>query len=107
MISYENFKALDIRVAEIKSVRDHPNADRLLVLDVDVGGEIKQIVAGIKAAYGKDELIGKSIVVLNNLEPVALRGEASNGMLLAASEEDGLPVLISPEKNISPGARVK
>ena len=107
MITYEDFKKLDIRVGEVKGAREHPNADRLLVLDVDVGDETKQIVAGIKGSYCEEDLLGRKIIVLNNLEPVVLRGEASNGMLLAASEEGALPVLLSPEKNVPAGARVK
>lgn len=107
MVSYEDFKKLDIRVAEVKSVQDHPNADKLLVLTVDVGTEIKQIVAGIKGAYAEKDLVGKKIIVLNNLEPIVLRGEESRGMLLAASEEGGSPVVLFPEKDISPGAIVK
>ena len=107
MISYEDFKKLDIRVAEIKTVREHPNADKLLILEVDVGDEIKQIVAGIKGAYGQEDLVGRKIIVLNNLEPAVLRGETSSGMLLAASEDGSLPVLLSPEKNVSAGSRVK
>lgn len=107
MISYDDFKKMDIRVGEIKSAELHPNADKLLILKVDVGDEIKQIVAGIKAAYEVSELVGKKVIVLNNLEPALLRGEESRGMLLAASEEGGLPVLLSPEKNVLAGSRVK
>jgi methionine--tRNA ligase beta chain len=107
MISYEDFKKLDLRIAVITGAREHPNADKLLILDVDNGEEIKQIVAGIKVSYATEELVGKKVVVLNNLEPVILRGEESKGMLLAASEEGGAPVLVSPEKEVAPGSRVK
>jgi methionine--tRNA ligase beta chain len=107
MASYDDFKKLDIRVAEIKAVREHPNADKLLVLEVDVGDQVKQIVAGIKGSYGTESLVGRKVIVINNLEPVVLRGEESNGMLLAASEEGSLPVLLSPEKDVAAGSRVK
>ncbi|HPN72650.1 MAG TPA: methionine--tRNA ligase subunit beta [Candidatus Omnitrophota bacterium] len=107
MVSYEDFKKLDLRVAEIKSVREHPNADKLLVLDVVIGEETKQIVAGIKAAYSKEELVGRKVIVLNNLEPAVLRGEVSSGMLLAASHDGSLPVLLSLEKEVPSGAVVK
>jgi len=105
MVSYEDFKKLDIKIAKIVSVKAHSNADRLYVLDVDLGDETKQIVAGIRASYAEDELIGKHVVVVANLEPVAIRGEESNGMALAAASDDG-PILIVPEKDIPPGAKV-
>ncbi len=107
MVSYEDFLKMDIKIAEIKNAREHPEADRLMVLEIDVGGESKQIVAGIKGFYGKDELVGRKIVVLNNLEPVVLRGETSNGMLLAASGEGGSPILLVPDKEVAPGSPVK
>jgi len=106
MLSFEDFKKIDIRVAEIVEAREHPNADKLYVLTIRSGGDTKQIVAGIRSTYGIDELKGKKIVVIDNLEPAVIRGEESNGMLLAASSEDG-PVLLVPEKEVSPGSQVK
>ena len=87
-ISFEEFKKLDLRVAEIKSVEDVPGADRLYRLSVDLGGETRELIAGIKLHYEKDALVGKKIVVLANLEPRTIRGVESRGMLLAASTED-------------------
>ena len=106
MINYDEFSKLDLRVAEILDVKDHPNADKLYVLQIKVGEEEKQIVAGIRKHYEKNELIGKKIIIVNNLEPVKLRGEESNGMLLAASDEDNV-VLLTVDKDIESGSKIK
>ena len=84
-ITYTDFAKLELRVAKVLEVRPHPNADRLLLLQVDVGDQQKQIVAGIRHHYEPEQLVGKLIVIVNNLEPAMLRGEPSNGMLLAAT----------------------
>lgn len=97
MITYDDFKKLDIRVAVIKEAVVHPDADKLYVLKVDLGGQEKQLVAGIRKYYLPEELPGKQIVVLNNLEPRTVRGIESQGMLLAASDDQGLSMLI-PDK---------
>ena len=104
MISFEDFKKLDLRVAKVLEVKDHPDADRLYVLKVLVAEEEKQIVAGVKQFYLPEELEGRNIIIVNNLEPVILRGEESNGMLLAAKRDDGMPVIIVPERDVSPGS---
>lgn len=106
MITYEDFKKLELIVAQIKEVKEHPNADRLYVLKVDTGKEEKQLVAGIRANYKPEDLVGRKIIVLNNLEPAVIRGETSNGMLLAATGENG-PVFLSPEKDVPAGSIVK
>lgn len=106
MITLEDFKKLELRVATIKDVADHPNADRLFVLQVDLGDRSKQIVAGIKKGYSREELIGRQIVIIDNLEPAVLRGVESQGMLLAASDEETIAVL-SPGKPVKPGSAVK
>ena len=85
MITIEQFGALELRVATVRSAEPHPNADRLLVLRVDLGGEERQLVAGIRAHYTPEELVGKQIVVVTNLQPATLRGVESQGMLLAFS----------------------
>ncbi len=107
VIRYEDFARLDLRVAQVVDARPHPNADRLLVLLVDVGelGE-RQIVAGIREHYEPQQLIGTQIVVLVNLEEALIRGEESQGMLLAA-ESAGQPVLLRPESPCPPGSVVK
>ena len=106
MVSFEEFKKLEIRIAEIESVTPHPNADRLYVLGIKVGDIRKNIVAGIRNYYGADELKGKKIVVVNNLEPATIRGVESQGMLLAASEGETL-TLVVPERPIPDGAAVR
>ena len=106
MVTYEDFKKLEFMVAQIKEVSDHPNADRLYVLKVDNGKEVKQIVAGIRGTYTKEELLGRKIVLLNNLEPAVIRGQESQGMLLAATGEAG-PIILLPEKDVPVGSIVK
>ncbi len=105
MISIEAFRQLDLRVATIISAEPHPNADRLMVLQIDVGTEQRQICAGIKNQYNLDELVGKQIVVVANLETAKLRGVESQGMLLAASDDDRV-ILLMPEKRVAPGAKI-
>ncbi|MBF0216470.1 MAG: methionine--tRNA ligase subunit beta [Candidatus Omnitrophica bacterium] len=106
MATYEDFKKLDFRVAEIIEAAVHPNADKLLVLKVSLGAETRQIVAGIRSSYPPETLIGKKIVVIANLDPAVIRGEQSNGMLLAASDASGHAIL-SPERDIETGSIVK
>lgn len=106
LISYETFAQLDLRVATVLEAREHPNANKLLLLKIQVGDVVKQIVAGIKAHYAPETLVGTQIVIVNNLEPAMLRGEESQGMLLAASDATSV-VLLRPEKAISSGAKVK
>jgi methionine--tRNA ligase beta chain len=106
MIAYEDFKKLEIKTARVLNAREHPSADRLYVLDIDIGTENRQIVAGIRGHYSAQELIGKNIAVVINLEPVTIRGIESNGMLLAASGGEVLSVLV-PDKDVSPGLEIK
>ena len=105
-ISYDDFSKLDLRVATVLSAREHPNADKLMLLEIDAGDGPKQIVAGIRGHYTAEQLAGRQIVVLNNLEEVVLRGEESNGMLLAAGDGDRV-VLLPPAPNCRPGAPIK
>ncbi len=105
-ITFDDFAKIDLRVAEIKSCEEIEGADKLYKLDIDVGEE-RTIVAGIKQHYAKDELIGKKIVIVANLEPRKLRGILSHGMLLAASNEDkSSVVLLTPDKDIPNGSKV-
>lgn len=106
MVTIDDFRKLEFKIGQIKEVNDHPNADRLLVITVDMGDKIKQLVAGIKSSYAKEDLIGKQVVVVDNLEPAQLRGVESQGMLLAASDTQGI-VLISPLRNVTLGSIVK
>ena len=105
MITIKDFQQLELVVAQIKEVKEHPNADKLFILKIDTGKEEKQIVAGIRSSYAKEALLGRKIIVVNNLEPAKLRGEESNGMLLAASDENGVSIL-TPDRNVKIGSRV-
>ncbi len=106
-IDYSEFEKTDLRVGEIKKVGDHPNADKLYVLEVDLGPlGVRTLVAGIKESYGRDELVGKKIIVVANLKPVKIRGVESKGMLLAADVE-GKPIILSPEKDATAGIKVR
>lgn len=105
MITIDDFRKLDLRVGTVTYAEPHPNADRLLVLKVDVGNEQRQLVAGIRAHYEPATLVGRQIVVVVNLEPAKLRGIESQGMLLAASIGEEL-TLLTPDKTIEPGATV-
>ncbi|HNX91256.1 MAG TPA: methionine--tRNA ligase subunit beta [Candidatus Omnitrophota bacterium] len=105
-ISYEDFQKIDLRVAEIIEAAEHPNADRLFVLKIKIGEETRQIVAGIRASYKKEELIGRKIAVITNLQPAVIRGQESCGMLLAASGENG-PIILTPEKDVPSGSKIK
>ncbi|MEM2141900.1 MAG: methionine--tRNA ligase subunit beta [Candidatus Thorarchaeota archaeon] len=107
MLTIEDFQRIDLRVGTVVAAENHPNADRLLVLHVDLGGERRQIVAGIRAHYSPEQLVGRQIVVVANLQPAKLRGVESQGMLLAASDAEGRLAIIVPEQAVRPGARVK
>ena len=106
MVTIEEFKKSELIIAVIKEAKEHPNADRLYVLKVDTGKEEKLLVAGIRQAYTKEELIGRKVVLVNNLEPAVIRGEQSQGMLLAASDGNGLS-LLTLDKDITLGSIVK
>lgn len=106
MITLDQFKGVELRVATIVASEPHPNADRLVVLQVDLGGERRQIVAGIRAHYEPATLVGRQVVVVANLEPAKLRGVESQGMLLAAADGDRV-VLVRPDEAVGPGAVVR
>jgi len=106
MVTIDDFRRIELKVAQIKEVNEHPNADKLLVLILDVGDKTKQVVAGIKNYYTKESLLGKYVVLVDNLEPVVLRGVESQGMILAGSDESGITI-ISPERPLKLGSIVK
>jgi len=109
-IQIDDFIKLDLRVGTILVAEAHPNADRLLKLQVDLGDHQRQICAGIRQFYEPQALVGKQIVVVTNLAPRKIRGEESNGMLLAASAMQGDEladvVVLSPSKTVPPGSTV-
>jgi len=105
-VSFDDWKKLDLRVGKILEVENHPNADKLLVIKVDIGEESpRTIVAGLKKYYSLEDLKGQEVVIFANLEPVDLRGVKSEGMVLAAGKDDKV-IFISPEKTIEAGARI-
>ena len=106
MATIEEFRKLELIIAQIKEVSEHPNADKLYVLKIDTGNGEKQLIAGIRKSYTKEQLIGRRVVVVNNLEPAVIRGEKSEGMVLAASDEEGICIL-SIERDVKLGSIVK
>ena len=107
-INYDDFAKLDLRVATVLECKPHPNADKLLVLQIELaGGERRQICAGLRLFYQPETLVGKQIVVVANLAPRMMRGEISNGMLLASTDSDTKRVIIiSPAEAVVPGSKV-
>ena len=105
-IGIEEFGRLDLRVARVVKVERHPNAEKLLKLQIDVGGQERQIVAGIAPYYEPEHLEGRLIVVVANLKPARLRGLESQGMLLAATGPDGVPHVLGPDGEVPPGSKV-
>ena len=106
MITYEDFRKVDLKIATIKTAVPHPQADRLYVLTVDAGGATKQVVAGIRLYYEAEKLVGRQVVLVDNLEPAVIRVVESQGMLLAASDDAGVSVL-SPDRTVKEGSIVK
>ncbi|HLC72494.1 MAG TPA: methionine--tRNA ligase subunit beta [Candidatus Nanoarchaeia archaeon] len=104
--SYEDWRKLEFRVAEVLEAQEHPEADKLLILKVKIGSEERTIVAGIKQHYKPKDLVGKKVIVVANLQPRTLRGIISEGMVLAAVDGDQV-VLLQPEKDIPSGAKVQ
>lgn len=107
MIKIDDFRKVEFKVGKILEVKDHPNADKLYVVTVDVGDVQKTLVAGIKGSYpDKEALVGKQVVVVTNLEPATLRGVESQGMILAASDDTGVFV-VTTDKPVKIGSVVK
>jgi len=105
-ISFEDFLKIEIRIGRIESAKKIEGADKLLELAVDIGDEKRKLVAGIALQYRPEDLEGKSIPVLVNLEPRKIRGVESQGMILAADVE-GKPVLIVPDSEVPAGTRIR
>jgi tRNA-binding protein len=109
IIAYEDFAKLDLRVATVLEVSDHPNADKLLVIKIDLGGEQRQIIAGLRGHCTAESLVGKQVVVVANLQPRKMRGLESQGMLLAASAIEGETrrvVVLTASQPVPPGSTV-
>lgn len=107
-ITFDDFAKLDLRVATVLECIPHPNADKLLVLQIELaGGERRQICAGLRAHYQPEQLVGKQIVVVANLAPRMMRGQVSNGMLLAASDPATAKVIVvTPSEAVTAGSKV-
>lgn len=106
LITIGDFQKLEIKIAEVKTAELVPNTSKLLKLTVDIGGEMRTLVAGIAETYSPQDIIGKQIVVLTNLQPATIRGVQSQGMLLAA-EVDGKAILLTPDKPVPLGSKVR
>lgn len=105
-IKFSEWEKMDLRIGTVLEVKDHPNADKLYVIKVDLGNEHKTLVAGLKKSYAAKQLIGKKVVIFTNLEPAVLRGVTSEGMILAAVKDDKV-VLLTTEDKIENGAKIR
>jgi tRNA-binding protein len=106
-INYDDFAKLDLRVATVLQCLPHENADKLLVLQIDIGGEQRQICAGLRAHYKPEDLVGKQIIVVANLAPRQMRGQVSQGMLLAATDpQTNAVIVVTPSAAVAPGSKV-
>ena len=106
MITFDDWQKIEMRTGEVVAAEHHPNADRLLVVRVRVGEEELQVVAGIRGHYEPDQLLGKTTVVLVNLEPATLRGIESQGMLLAVKDGEKVVLLTTDGGPATAGLRV-
>ncbi len=107
-IKIDDFRKVELRVGKVVEATAHPNADRLNVLKVDIGGgEQRQLVAGVRKWYEPESMVGKTVIVLVNLQPATLRGVESQGMVLAATDEAGENVVVlTVDRDIPPGSKV-
>ena len=105
-INFEEFQKIELKVAKVIQAERIEESEKLLKLEVDLGGEKRQIVAGVAKFYQPEDLEGKEIVVVANLEPRMIFGLESQGMLLAA-DVNGKPVLLKPDEEVPPGTKIK
>jgi len=105
-IKFKDWQKLNLRVGKIIDAEEHPQADKLYILEVDLGNEKRKLVAGLKGHYNKKQLQGKLCILFANLEPATIRGVRSEGMILAAVGKNDIALII-PEKNIELGAKVE
>lgn len=114
MLNIEDFKNLDLRIGKIISVERVEGSEKLLKLEIDIGDDpsissgqgTRQIIAGIAKQYAPEEIVGKEVVIVINLEPRVIMNLESNGMILCADSPDG-PVLLQPEKSVPPGTKIR
>jgi len=105
-ITIDEFRRLDIRVGEVVSATRVPGTDKLIELGVDLGGEVRRLITGLYPLYRPDDLLGRRIIVLANLQPRKVKGVVSQGMLLAAEWGDGEIGLLTVDKTAPGGARI-
>jgi len=105
VLSIKDFEKLDLRIGKIEKAERVEGTRKLLKLEVNLGDKLKTLVAGIAECYSPEDLIGKEVVVLTNLEPKKIRGVLSEGMLLVALS-NGKPVLLVPEEPVPPGSKI-
>ncbi len=106
IITIDDFLKVDLRVATVVEAEEVPDSQKLLKLKVSLGSEERQIIAGIKKSYSPEDLVGKQIVVIANLQPRKLAGLESEGMLLATHDEEDSIVLVSPQKDVPAGNKL-
>lgn len=106
MIEFEDFKKVELRIGTVESAEPVPGSEKLLKLTVDIGTEKRQILSGIAREYVPDVLVGKRIVIITNLAPRMMMGLESQGMLLAAHDENGGAVLLMPDKDVPTGSSI-
>lgn len=105
-VSYEEFVNMDFRVGKVISCEEVKKSRKLLCFQVQVGDVVKQIVSGVKEYYSADEVVGKKVMVLMNLQPVTLAGVLSEGMILSAEDKEGNLSFMVPEREVSDGAEI-
>ncbi len=105
MINYDDFAKVDLRIGKVLTAEHVEGSEKLLKLTVDLGDEVRQIIAGIASAYSPTGIIDKEVVVVANLEPKTIMGLESQGMLLAADDE--MPVLLRPDQKVKTGVKIK
>ena len=104
MVSFEDWKKVELKVADVIAAERVEGSEKLLKLSVSLGDEERQIIAGIGKAYSPENIIGRKIIIVANLEPKILMGLESQGMLVAATDEEGNPALIIPDREVVPGS---
>ena len=105
-IQFDDFAKIELRIGTVLECKAHPNADKLLVLQVDLGTERRQICAGLRQHYQPEQLIGRQILIVANLAARTLRGEVSQGMLLAATDAGGRVIFVTPSETVAAGSKV-
>lgn len=107
MIQFDDFLKIEMRVGTVTKAELHAQADKLLMLQVDLGDEQRQVVAGLRGYYEPEQLVGKQIIVVTNLAPRMMRGQQSQGMLMAAvSADHSQVVVLTPDQTVPPGSAV-